>query len=138
MNYFFNKRIYFFFFFRQLIDFYLLKESTVSRIESSQMSIDDLWEMEAKELGSMFSCDGFLLYNAIHMIPIVGVDASIKPITRSIVQIEAYFLPNFIWNDKLLQATHKFWIFVEDIHQNLILHYEEMIITKKKVYNLFI
>lgn len=118
---------------RQIMDIGLLKEATVSKIERRQMSIDTLWDMNVKELESTFSCDGKKLFDAVHMIPIVGVDASIKPITRTIVQIDAFFSPNFTWNDKISKTLHRFWIFIEDLKQNTILHYEQLIFEKKQV-----
>lgn len=35
------------------MDIGLLKEATISKVEGRQMSIDRLWEMDAKELGNL-------------------------------------------------------------------------------------
>lgn len=56
-----------------------------------------------------------------------------KNFFRTIVQIDAFFSPNFTWNDKISKTLHRFWIFIEDLKQNTILHYEQLIFEKKQV-----
>ena len=42
--------------------------------------------------------------------------------------------PDFVWDDKLLGGgSQSFWILVEDMNENLILHYERLTVNKKKV-----
>lgn len=50
------------------------------------------------------------------------------------MKIEAVFTPSFKWNDRLCSGPQKFWIFVEDTNENMILHYEQLLFVKKKVY----
>lgn len=60
----------------------LLNETTITKVECRQIPFYKLSEMDSKELGSLFSCDGAKLYSAIHMIPQLNVEATIKPITQ--------------------------------------------------------
>ncbi|KAI1690567.1 sec63 brl domain-containing protein [Ditylenchus destructor] len=53
---------------------------------------------------------------------------------RAIIQVEAILTPAFTWNDKLLgSGAHRFWVFFENLDDNIILHYDQFILTKKKV-----
>uniref|UniRef100_A0A0N4UZQ9 Activating signal cointegrator 1 complex subunit 3 n=1 Tax=Enterobius vermicularis TaxID=51028 RepID=A0A0N4UZQ9_ENTVE len=52
----------------------------------------------------------------------------------TIIQISVAVTPDFVWDDKLLGGgSQSFWIFVEDLNENLILHYERLTVNKKKV-----
>uniref|UniRef100_A0A915CIG8 U5 small nuclear ribonucleoprotein 200 kDa helicase n=2 Tax=Parascaris univalens TaxID=6257 RepID=A0A915CIG8_PARUN len=117
---------------RQIED---LRFDIYDKIERRRLSYNQLFEMPPKELGSLLSCDGQRIYEAIRMLPSMYVDASIKPITNTIIQISLTLLPAFIWNDQLLGArgTQSFWVFVEDINENFIIHFENFFINKRKV-----
>ncbi|KAH7693152.1 Type III restriction enzymeres subunit family protein, partial [Aphelenchoides avenae] len=120
---------------RQLMDADLLKEQTVQRVEGSRLDFFQLWDLQPKELGNMFGGDGQKLYDAIRLLPCVDAEAIIKPITATIIQIEATVTPIFYWNDRVLGAggLQRFWVFIEDLDDNMILHYEQLLLPKKKV-----
>lgn len=153
----------------------MLNETTITKVECRQIAFYKLCEMSSKELGLMFSCDGAKLYSAIHMIPMLSVEATIKPITQfffkkikyisefcfdyrkfyldkilafidilikmllkmfifsTIIQIQAQLTPSFVWNDHFLGSTQRFWIFIEDLDENIIMHYEQLMLKKKQV-----
>lgn len=46
-------------------------------------------------------------------------------------------MANFKWNNTLLGNAQRFWVFVEDAVTNIILHYEQFILTKKIVNKYF-
>lgn len=51
------------------------------------------------------------------------------------MQVSATVTPAFIWNDRLLGKTgaQSFWLTLENIDENLIIHQEKIAINKKKV-----
>lgn len=51
----------------------------------------------------------------------------------TIIQISITLTPDFIWNERLLGGAQTFWIFVENINENLIFHHEEIILRRKQV-----
>uniref|UniRef100_A0A183BX03 Activating signal cointegrator 1 complex subunit 3 n=1 Tax=Globodera pallida TaxID=36090 RepID=A0A183BX03_GLOPA len=59
------------------------------------------------------------------------MEAKIRPITCTIIQIEALLMPNFVWNNALLGSAQHYWVIVEDSDANIILHYENFLLTKK-------
>lgn len=69
------------------------------------------------------------------MLPRLSVEATIKPITYSIVQVDAVLKADFIWSDRLLGkgGAQSFWMTLENISDNLIVHHERIAINKNKV-----
>ncbi|CAD5207281.1 unnamed protein product [Bursaphelenchus okinawaensis] len=121
---------------RQLVDVGLLKDIVVRKIEAKRnLSFFDLLEYDKKELGAQFHCDGAILYECLRMIPSLDVDATIKPITPTIVRIDAIIWPEFNWCDRLLGhgGAERFWLIVEDSDESHILHHEIILFNKKQV-----
>uniref|UniRef100_A0A0N5AID2 U5 small nuclear ribonucleoprotein helicase n=1 Tax=Syphacia muris TaxID=451379 RepID=A0A0N5AID2_9BILA len=84
--------------------------------------------------GALISCDGEKLYKAVHSLPFFYVEASVKPVTSTIIQITVTVTPDFTWNDRFLGGMlQAFWIFVENLNENFILHYERLVLKMKTV-----
>uniref|UniRef100_A0A915PDR7 Activating signal cointegrator 1 complex subunit 3 n=1 Tax=Setaria digitata TaxID=48799 RepID=A0A915PDR7_9BILA len=120
---------------RQLNEF--IRVDWVSKIERKKLSHYQLYEMSAKELGAILSCDGQRMYEAVRMLPAMYLEASIKPVTNTIVQVTVILTPDFIWHEHFLGSTgvQTFWVFVEDINENLIIHHDQVVVNRKKVRN---
>ncbi|ETN81065.1 hypothetical protein NECAME_08767 [Necator americanus] len=118
---------------RQLDEF--LRVDLIEKVERRKLTESQLLDLSAKELGYMFSCDGDKLHQTMRMLPRVEVDAVLKPITYTIVQVSAILTPAFIWNDRLLgkNGAQSFWLTLENIDENFIVHQERIAINKKKV-----
>jgi activating signal cointegrator complex subunit 3 len=48
------------------------------------------------------------------MIPVLHVEASVRPVTRTVLQVTLTITPDFDWNMKVHGASQSFWIWVED------------------------
>ncbi|CAJ0932072.1 unnamed protein product, partial [Mesorhabditis belari] len=120
---------------RQLIEHGLIGLLAVEKVERRKIKEQQLLEFNKSELGHMFSVDGQKLYDAIHMLPRVECTAVIQPITHTIVQVRATITPSFLWHDRLFgkSGAQAFWVTLENIDENLILHHERISIHKKKV-----
>jgi activating signal cointegrator complex subunit 3 len=120
---------------KQLVDANLLKTETVQKIEAKRYTFFELIEFDDGELGQMFNCDGRILYDCIRMIPSLDADATIKPITQTIIRIDTQVWPAFNWNNQLLgpNSQQRFILMVEDTDSNTIMHHEQLIYTQKKV-----
>ncbi|KAJ1353758.1 hypothetical protein KIN20_010473 [Parelaphostrongylus tenuis] len=118
---------------RQLDEF--LRVDLIEKIERRNLSETQLLDLSAKELGYMFSCDGEKLFQTMRMLPRLEVDAVLKPLTYTIMQVSATVIPAFIWNDRFLGKTgaQSFLLTLENIDENLIVHHERITINKKKV-----
>ena len=60
--------------------------------------------------------------------PHVELDASVQPITRTVLRIRLTIRPEFRWNDRVHgTAMEPFWMWVEDPENNTTYHYESVI-----------
>ncbi|CAJ0576483.1 unnamed protein product, partial [Mesorhabditis spiculigera] len=120
---------------RQLIELGILGIQTVEKVERRRLSEQQLFDLSVKELGYMFSVDGQKLYDAIHNLPRLDCSAVIQPITNTIVQLRATVTPAFEWNDRVhgKNSAQSFWVTLENIDENMILHHERISFNSKKV-----
>ncbi|VDK81594.1 unnamed protein product [Litomosoides sigmodontis] len=120
---------------RQLGEF--IRADWIPKIERKKLSYYQLFEMSAKELGSMLSCDGQKMYEAVRMLPVMYLEASVKPVTNTIIQVTATLTPDFIWHERFLGSAgvQVFWVFIEDINENMIIHYDQIVVNRNKVRN---
>ncbi|CAD5212065.1 unnamed protein product [Bursaphelenchus xylophilus] len=121
---------------RQVVDVGLLKDVVVRKIEAKQnLGFLDLLDYDEKELGAQFNCDGRILYDCLRYIPSLDVEATIKPITPTIVRVDAIIWPEFTWCDRLLGhgGAERFWLIIEDCDENFILHHEMLMFNKKQI-----
>ena len=65
--------------------------------------------------------------------PLLQMDATIQPITRTVLRINLSVMPDFSWNDKVHGSVENYWIWVEDPNSNHIYHREQFSLTKKQV-----
>ncbi|KAL4717222.1 hypothetical protein ACJJTC_017109 [Scirpophaga incertulas] len=127
----------------QLWDFYsdmrqfnCFPNEILKHIEYPMLKPDQIRDMDWKELGD-------LLRNpktARHMkkcadeFPLLEMEASLHPITRTVLRIRLTITPNFKWNDKYHgKAPEAFWIWVEDPDTDIMYYHEYFLITKKQV-----
>uniref|UniRef100_A0A158Q7W7 Activating signal cointegrator 1 complex subunit 3 n=1 Tax=Elaeophora elaphi TaxID=1147741 RepID=A0A158Q7W7_9BILA len=118
---------------RQLGDF--IRADWIPKIERKKLSHYQLFEMSAKELGNMLSCDGQKMYEAVRLLPVMCLEASVKPVTNTIIQVTVTLTPDFIWHERFHGSTavQVFWVFVEDINENMIIHHDQIVINRYKV-----
>lgn len=70
----------------------------------------------------------------VEQIPRVELDASIQPITRTVLRVRLAIKPDFHWNDRVHgTGSESFWIWVEDPDNNHIYHSEYFLLHKKQV-----
>jgi activating signal cointegrator complex subunit 3 len=48
------------------------------------------------------------------MIPFINIEETLRPITRTVLQVTLSITPQFEWNVKYHGKTQSFWIWVED------------------------
>jgi pre-mRNA-splicing helicase BRR2 len=58
----------------------------------------------------------------------------ILPITRSTLRIELTITPDFQWDEKVHGSSEGFWIFVEDVNGEIILHHEYFLLKQYVIF----
>lgn len=107
----------------------------IEKIENRGLSIYALREMSAKDIGEMLRNQkyGGLVKKSAEEIPLIDIEASLHPITRTVLRIRVSITPNFKWNDRVHGKTaESFWIWIEDPESNFIYHSEYFQMTRKQ------
>jgi pre-mRNA-splicing helicase BRR2 len=103
-------------------------------IRKLEKNSDILWEryfdLKPQDLGEMVKIPkmGKTLYKFVHMFPRVVLNAHILPITRSLLKIDLTITPDFEYDAHVHDANMLFWVIVEDVDGERILHHEPFIL----------
>ncbi|NXR61952.1 ASCC3 protein, partial [Rhadina sibilatrix] len=119
-----------------LRQFSVLPPSVLSKLEEKNLTIDKLKDMRKDEIGHMLHHVkiGLKVKQCVHQIPSIIMEATIQPITRTVLRVRLSIAPDFTWNDQVHGSVGEpWWIWVEDPTNDHIYHSEYFIIQKKQV-----
>ena len=114
----------------------LIKQDIVAKLETRNFTLEKLRELEGKEIGHLIHHvnAGHNIKRAAEELPLVEIEASTQPITRTVLRVRLSVKPNFRWNDKVHGKTAEpFWIWVEDPDNDHMYHNEYFLLTRKQV-----
>jgi pre-mRNA-splicing helicase BRR2 len=74
---------------------------------------------------------GKTVHKYVHHFPKLELSAHIQPITRSTLKVELTVIPDFQWDDKIHGHSEAFWILIEDVDGEIILHHEYFLLKQK-------
>ncbi|XP_006824124.2 activating signal cointegrator 1 complex subunit 3-like [Saccoglossus kowalevskii] len=120
-----------------LRQFGTLSNDIYSKLEHKKLTIDKLREMKKDEIGHMIHHVrmGEKVKLNVHQFPALSLEASIQPITRTVLRVRLTVTPEFNWNDRVHGGTSEpWWVWVEDPENNHIYHSEYFLLHKKQVY----
>eukprot|EP00094_Tigriopus_californicus_P013560 TCALIF_13117-PA protein Name:"Similar to ascc3 Activating signal cointegrator 1 complex subunit 3 (Gallus gallus)" AED:0.06 eAED:0.06 QI:112/0.94/0.95/1/0.78/0.75/20/319/2227 len=113
-----------------------LKPDILSKLEHRNFTLDRLRDMDGKEIGHLLHHikAGGEVKKAAFEIPLIELEATIQPITRTVLRVRLNITPNFRWNDRIHGiSSEPFWLWVEDPENNHIYHHEYVLLSKKQV-----
>ncbi|NWY38711.1 ASCC3 protein, partial [Sylvia atricapilla] len=119
-----------------LRQFSVLPPSVLSKLEEKNLTIDKLKDMRKDEIGHMLHHVkiGLKVKQCVHQIPSIIMEATIQPITRTVLRVRLSIAPDFTWNDQVHGSVGEpWWIWVEDPTNDHIYHSEYFIVQKKQV-----
>ena len=110
-----------------------MPDEVIRKIEKRSIPWERFYDMEAHEIGELVRAPklGKLVYKYIHQLPKLELTVHILPITRSTLKCELLIQPDFEWDEKVHGAAESFWIFVEDVDSEIILHHEFFMLKQK-------
>ncbi|CAF4053652.1 unnamed protein product, partial [Rotaria sp. Silwood2] len=116
-----------------LRQFKKIPEEIIRKIEKKNISWDRFYDLDAHEIGELVRAPkiGKTIYKYIHHIPKLELAVHVLPITRSTLKIELTITPDFQWDDKIHGMAEPFWILVEDVDSEILLHHEYFLLKKK-------
>ncbi|XP_076136691.1 activating signal cointegrator 1 complex subunit 3 [Alosa pseudoharengus] len=119
-----------------LRQFSTLPHTVLGRLEDRNISVDKLKDMSKDEIGHMLHHVniGPKVKQAVHQIPCILMEASIQPITRTVLRVRLTVTPDFRWNDQVHGSVGEpWWLWVEDPVNDHIYHSEYFLLQKKQV-----
>ncbi|XP_045150249.1 activating signal cointegrator 1 complex subunit 3 [Echinops telfairi] len=119
-----------------LRQFSVLPPHILTRLEEKNLSVDKLKDMRKDEIGHILHHVniGLKVKQCVHQIPSVTMEASIQPITRTVLRVTLSISPDFSWNDQVHGTVGEpWWIWVEDPTNDHIYHSEYFLVLKKQV-----
>lgn len=116
-----------------LRQFRKMPEEIVKKIEKKNFPWERLYDLEPNEIGELIRVPklGKTVHKFIHQFPKLELSTHIQPITRSTLRVELTITPDFIWDEKVHGQSEAFWILVEDVDSEVILHHEYFLLKAK-------
>ncbi|XP_032413978.1 activating signal cointegrator 1 complex subunit 3 isoform X1 [Xiphophorus hellerii] len=113
-----------------------LSHVILNRLEEKRLTVDKLKEMKKDEIGHMLHHVniGLTVKQCVHQIPAFTMEASVQPITRTVLRVRLIITPDFRWNDQVHGSVGEpWWLWVEDPINDHIYHSEYFLLQKKQV-----
>uniref|UniRef100_A0A3Q2ST39 U5 small nuclear ribonucleoprotein 200 kDa helicase n=1 Tax=Fundulus heteroclitus TaxID=8078 RepID=A0A3Q2ST39_FUNHE len=116
-----------------LRQFKKLPEEVVKKIEKKNFPFERLYDLNHNEIGELIRMPkmGKTIHKYVHQFPKLDLAVHIQPITRSTLKVELTITPDFQWDDKIHASSEAFWILVEDVDSEVILHHEYFLLKAK-------
>lgn len=99
-----------------LRQFGTLGQDIIIKLEEKKLSLERLREMDSKEIGFMIQNQrsGPIVKRNASEFPYLDVEATVQPITRTVLRIRLIIRPDFRWNDRIHGlSSEPFWMWVE-------------------------
>ncbi|CAM9912384.1 unnamed protein product, partial [Ectocarpus sp. 8 AP-2014] len=116
-----------------LRQFRLLPEVIVRKLERKEIAWDRYYDLKPADLGELVKLPrmGKTLHRLVHQFPRVELAASVQPITRALLRVELTITPDFLFDQKVHDYAVLFWILVEDVDGEKILHHEPFLLKQQ-------
>ncbi|XP_019851379.1 PREDICTED: activating signal cointegrator 1 complex subunit 3-like [Amphimedon queenslandica] len=119
-----------------LRQFERLSYEILQKLEGAELSIERMKEMSSEEIGLMVHHvrKGKDIKFLVESFPSLSLEASIQPITRSVLRVRLSVTPTFTWSDRIHgNGVEPWWVWVEDPDNDHIYHSEYFLLQKKQV-----
>ena len=73
---------------------------------------------------------GKAIHRYVHQFPRLELAVHVQPITRSTLRVELTITPDFQWDEKMHGHSQAFWILVEDVDSEVVLHHEYFLLKR--------
>ena len=110
-----------------------IPEDILKRLEKKDFPMERLYDLNSHEIGELinFPQQGKPIYHHVHQFPRMELAAHVQPITRAVLRVELTITPDFQFTEKYHGSSIGWWVLVEDVDSELLLHHEYFILKKK-------
>ena len=115
-----------------LRQFKKIPEEVVKKMEKKNFPWERLYDLSPPEIGELIRTPkmGRPISRYVHQFPKLELAVHVQPITRSTLRVELTITPDFQWDEKLHGFSEAFWILVEDVDSEVILHHEYFLLKR--------
>nr|XP_026489402.1 putative U5 small nuclear ribonucleoprotein 200 kDa helicase [Vanessa tameamea] len=116
-----------------LRQFRKMPEEVIKKLEKKNFPWEKLYELGPNEIGELVRAPklGKMIHKYVHQFPKLELSTHIQPVTRSTLRVELTITPDFQWDEKIHGQSEAFWILVEDVDSEVILHHEYFLLKQK-------
>ncbi|XP_014676711.1 PREDICTED: U5 small nuclear ribonucleoprotein 200 kDa helicase-like [Priapulus caudatus] len=116
-----------------LRQFKKIPDEIIKKIEKKNFPFERFYDLGPNEIGELIRVPkmGKTIHKFVHQFPKLELAAHIQPITRSTLRVELTITPDFQWDEKLHGNSEAFWILVEDVDSEVVLHHEYFLLKQK-------
>lgn len=116
-----------------LRQFKKMPEEIVKKIEKKNFPWERLYDLEPNEIGELIRVPklGKTIHKYVHQFPKLELSTHIQPITRATLRVELTITPDFQWDEKVHGQSEGFWILIEDVDSEVVLHNEFFLLKAK-------
>mmetsp|Transcript_16957 Transcript_16957/g.39591 ORF Transcript_16957/g.39591 Transcript_16957/m.39591 type:complete len:2174 (-) Transcript_16957:228-6749(-) len=110
-----------------------LAEDILRKVEKKDFAWERYYDLSSSEIGELirFPKMGKTIHKLVHQFPKLDLSAYVQPITRSCLMVELTITPDFQWDAKVHGHAEPFWVFVEDVNGEQILHHEMFVLKER-------
>lgn len=105
-----------------------IKQSVLTRVEDTELTVEDLQAMSAEEIGVKTrhnTATGQQILKHLNYLPCIELSATCQPITRAVLRVTVNLTPHFTWSDKQHGMVQSFYIWIVDRTGQQIIHSEQ-------------
>ncbi|KAF8792805.1 U5 small nuclear ribonucleoprotein 200 kDa helicase-like [Argiope bruennichi] len=116
-----------------LRQFKKIPDEVIKKIEKKNFPFERLYDLGPNEIGEFLRMPklGKTVHKYVHQFPKLELSAHIQPVTRATLRVELTITPDFQWDEKVHGSSEAFWILVEDVDSEVILHHEYFLLKSK-------
>ncbi|KAF9914159.1 DEIH-box ATPase [Lobosporangium transversale] len=116
-----------------LRQFRAINPELIKKIERKEFEWVRYFDLTSQEIGELVGVPkaGKLLEKYIHEFPKLDLQSHVQPLTRSMLKVELTIMPDFKWDEKVHGTAEAFWVLVEDVDGEMILHQESFILKQQ-------
>ncbi len=117
-----------------LEQFNMLPREVLYKLQTKNLSLEKLDDLDHKEIGQLIGHPrmGPNVKRLIRQIPRLELEATVQPITRTVLRVTLTIYADFKWNDKIHGGAESWWIWVEDPVNEHIYHHEYFTLDRKQ------
>jgi len=116
-----------------LRQFKSIPEAILKKLERKDFPFERLYDLNSQEIGELirYPAQGKPIYKLIHKFPRLDLSATVQPITRSMLRVDLTISPDFEWDAESHGTAEGFWIIVEDVDSENVLHHEYFLLKQR-------